>query len=178
MAIEGFDYKEFVNELTSEADEFLPADLNEFQKKYVQDNVIKFALTIGEELDKSSNKSIAQAKFIIQIVAEWIFHKSIDCIKSGIPLECCDTIIKTVNLLVSESAKYLSNKNIDENNVLKSETKLLRGLEEAINGIYKVILDLFYDNKIINKKTLNKALKQSNIMVCLKLKKASKMRLV
>ena len=44
MAIEGFDYKEFAQMMSSQAGELVPANFNEMQKNYVVKTLTNFTL--------------------------------------------------------------------------------------------------------------------------------------
>ena len=83
MPIEGFDHKQFANDLASQAVELVPKDFDDFQEDYVVKTLVNFAALAGEAIsnDTKLNFNADQAVFVTQIIAEWSFHKSIDFIK-------------------------------------------------------------------------------------------------
>ena len=100
MAIQGFDYKEFAKNLASQATELVPKDFDANQRAYITSTLLNFATLAGEALynDEESNFNADQAVMITQIIAEWSFHKSVDLVRSGIPQQYWDPIMKKLHL--------------------------------------------------------------------------------
>ena len=84
MAIKGFNYQEFAQNLTAQAQELVPQDFSDPEKQYVVNTLLNFSTLAGEAIynDKESNFNADQAMMITQIIAEWSFHKSVDLIRS------------------------------------------------------------------------------------------------
>ena len=158
MTIEGFDYKAFVQELSSQTDDFLPAYFYDFQKEYVKDTLLKISLYFGEAIYnyEKSNFSVIQAKIITQIIAEWVFHKSIDLIKSGIPYDYWDGILDSIALSIFKLATQEISRVMPSNN-------LLQIVEQVVNETYRSSLIELGARNIIDKSILDRALNQSNI---------------
>lgn len=158
VAIKGFDYQSFVKELSAEADEFIPAEFQDFQKQYVAETIVKYSLLVGEAVykDKESNFTAVKAKFITQLVSEWTFHKSIDIIKAGIPTDYWDEIMEMMSLSTWAVTRYA----ISEGS---SDKETLQIVEKFINKAYRAILIDLETRKIIDKVVLDRALSQSNI---------------
>ena len=113
MAIKGFDYEAFAQNLTQQAQEIVPQDFDQNQKQYVVNTLMNFSRLAGEALynDKESNFNADQAILITQIIAEWSFHKSVDLIRSGID-QILQLIEHHVKKAYDESIKELKNKNL------------------------------------------------------------------
>ena len=67
MAIEGFDYKEFAEMMSSQAEELVPPNFNDMQKEYVVKTLTNFTLLAGEAIsnDTKLNFNADQAVFVL-----------------------------------------------------------------------------------------------------------------
>lgn len=158
MAIEGFNYQEFAQILSSQAGELIPADFKDFQKNYVINTINNFAALSGEAIynDDKSNFNLEQAMLITQIIAEWSFHKSVDLIKSGILPEHWDGVMQKIAFTIFEVAKQAISKGIQQD-------ELLKVVEHHVKKTYQSALEELKDRKVINEELFEKAGKQSNI---------------
>lgn len=158
MAIEDLNYQEFVKLLTEQVNGLLPVNFQEFQKNYIINTTKKFSLLAGESInkDKSLNYTTEQKQLVIQIIAEWSFHKSVDMIKAGIPSEQWDNTIQKIIFTIFEIAKQGISKEL-------SEEQLLQLIDHHVEKTYKATIIGLESRGIINKIVLNKALEQSNI---------------
>ena len=78
-----FDYKDFANNLTKQAEEFIPNDIALQHKKEFLDRIYNFTYIAGEALSKDETiESADTAKMLTQIISEWTFHKYIDLLRS------------------------------------------------------------------------------------------------
>lgn len=158
MAIEGFDYQGFAQELASQANELLPANFQEFQKQYVVNTIKNFATLCGEAIynDETLHFTAEQGMLITQIIAEWSFHKSVDIIKAGIIPEYWDGVMQKIAFTIFEIAKQAISKNVPQDEVLQIvEHHVKKAYEEVINELKK--------RNVIDDRTLDRALHQSNI---------------
>ena len=116
MAIEGFNYQEFAQNLTSQAQELVPQDFAPNDKQYVVNTLLNFSTLAGEALynDTESNFTADQAMMITQIIAEWSFHKSVDLVRSGIPQEFWDSVMQKIAFTIFEVAKQAFKQNIPQ----------------------------------------------------------------
>ena len=116
MAIEGFDYKEFAEMMSSQAGELIPPEFNDMQKNYIVKTLSNFTLLAGEAIanDESLGFNADQAVFVTQIIAEWAFHKSIDLVRSKIMPEHWDSIMQKVAFTIFEIAKHFFPKSFNE----------------------------------------------------------------
>lgn len=158
MAIEGFDYKTFAQELASQADGLLPNEFQDFQKKYVIGTIQNFATLCGEAVynDDKSNFTLEQAMLITQIIAEWSFHKSVDIIKAGILPDYWDGIMQKIAFTIFEIAKQTIMKGLPQDEILQI-------VEHHVKKAYEDVLNELKDKQIINADILDVALHQSNI---------------
>lgn len=158
MAIEGFDYKEFAEMMSSQAGELVPANFNEMQKNYVVKTLTNFTMLAGEAIanDESLNFNADQAVFVTQIIAEWSFHKSIDLVHSGIMPEHWDGVMQKIAFTIFEIAKQAIQKNIPQD-------KTLQLIEHHVDKTYKEAIDDLEKRGIITSEISKQAASQSNI---------------
>lgn len=158
MAIEGFDYKGFAENMAGQAKELVPADLKDFEKEYIVKTLGNFTLLAGEALynDESLKLNAEQAVFITQIIAEWSFHKSIDLIHSGILPQYWDSIMQKIAFTIFEVAKQAIIRNIPQD-------QLLQAVEHHVIKVYKQSIEELEQKGVIDEDTKNKAENQSNI---------------
>lgn len=158
MAIEGFDYKTFAQELSSQADELLPAEFQDFQRKYVVNTINNFATLCGEAIynDDKANFNTDQAMLITQIIAEWSFHKSVDIIKAGILPDYWDSIMQKIAFTIFEISKQTISKGLPQDEILQI-------VEHHVKKSYQAVLEDLKGRNIIDQVVYDRALHQSNI---------------
>lgn len=158
MAIDGFDYKAFAEELSSQAGDLVSKDLNDFQRNYVINTIKNFSTLSGEAIynDEKANFNAEQAMFLTQIIAEWSFHKSVDIIKAGILPDYWDGIMQKLAFTIFEISKNMILKNI-------SQDEILQIVEHHVHKTYKEILDDLKKRDIIDDIVADRAENQSNI---------------
>lgn len=158
MAIEGFDYKGFAEELSSQANEIIPAEFQDFQKQYVINTIKNFATLSGEAVynDEKLNFTVDQGMLITQIIAEWSYHKSVDIIKAGILPDYWDSIMQKIAFTIFEIAKQSISKGVPQDEVLQV-------VEHHVKKSYESVLKDLKERKIIDDVVLDRALHQSNI---------------
>lgn len=160
MAIEGFNYAEFAQMLSSQAGELVPADFQEFQKKYVINTITNFSNLAGEALynDPEGLFNIDQAMLITQIIAEWSFHKSVDVIRSGILPDYWDTVMQKIAFTIFEVAKQTLRQGLPQDQVLQL-------VEHHVKQAYSEALDELASKGFIDENSKENAEHQSNIDV-------------
>ena len=158
MAIEGFDYKGFAENMSAQARELVPADLQDFEKDYIVKTLGNFTLLAGEALynDESMQINAEQAILITQIIAEWSFHKSIDLIKSGILPQYWDSIMQKIAFTIFEIAKQAISKNIPQE-------QMLQAVEHHVVKVYNQSIEELQEKGVIDEEIKNRAESQSNI---------------
>ena len=158
MAIEGFDYKEFAELMSSQAGELVPPNFNDMQKNYVVKTLTNFTLLAGEAIsnDPKLNFNADQAVFVTQIIAEWSFHKSIDLVHSGIMPEHWDGVMQKIAFTIFEIAKQAIQKDIPQD-------KTLQLIEHHVDKTYKEAIEDLEKRGIISSEISKQAASQSNI---------------
>jgi len=158
MAINGFDYKAFAENLASQAAELVPQDFNKDQKAYVQNTLLNFSMLAGEALynDKELGFNAEQATMITQIIAEWSFHKSVDLIRSGIPQQFWDPIMQKIAFTIFEIAKQTFKQSLPQDQILQL-------IEHHVKKTYLESIQELKDKGFIDEGLMDKASRQSNI---------------
>lgn len=158
MAIKGFDYKAFAQNLTQQAQELVPQDFDQNQKAYVVNTLLNFSTMAGEALynDTESNFNADQAAMITQIIAEWSFHKSVDLIRSGIPQIHWDGIMQKIAFTIFEIAKQTFKQGLPQDQILQL-------IEHHVKKTYLDSIAELKTKGEIDEQLMEKASKQSNI---------------
>lgn len=158
MAIDGFDYQTFAEELASQAGDLLPANFKDFQKNYVINTIRNFSTLSGEAIynDDKLKFNAEQAMLLTQIIAEWSFHKSVDLIKAGVLPEYWDGVMQKIAFTIFEIAKQTISNGI-------SQDEILNIVEHHVKKSYQEALEELKSRSLIDENLLDKALHQSNI---------------
>lgn len=158
MAIEGFDYKAFAENMAEQAKQLVPADLKDFERNYIIKTLGNFTMVAGEALynDESLNLNAEQAIFITQVIAEWSFHKSIDLVHSGILPQYWDSIMQKIAFTIFEVAKQGLSKKVPQD-------QLLQAVEHHVVKVYKQSVEELEQKGIIDEEIKLRAESQSNI---------------
>jgi len=158
MAIEGFDYQNFAQVLSSQAGDLLPADFTDFQRNYVVNTLNNFATLAGEALynDTTVKFNADQAMLVTQIIAEWSFHKSVDLIKSGIATEYWDGVMQKIAFTIFEIAKQTISQELPQDQILQI-------VEHHVQKTYSEALQELKAQGVIDETLMDKAAHQSNI---------------
>jgi hypothetical protein len=158
MAIEGFDYKGFAQNLAQQALELIPQDFNENQRNYVANTLLNFSTVAGEALynDTQLNFNLDQAVMITQIIAEWSFHKSVDLVRSGIPQQYWDPIMQKIAFTIFEIAKNAFSQNLPQDQCLQL-------IEHHVKKTYLDCIAELKDKNLIDEGLMEQAASQSNI---------------
>ena len=158
MAIQGFNYQEFAQNLTAQAQELVPQDFADNEKQYVVNTLLNFSALAGEALynDTESNFNADQAMMITQIIAEWAFHKSVDLIRSKLPQEYWDPIMQKIAFTIFEIAKQTFKQGLPQDQILQL-------IEHHVKKTYLDALAELKDKGFISEGLMEQASKQSNI---------------
>lgn len=158
MAIQGFDYKAFAQNLNQQAQELVPQDFDQNQKAYVANTLLNFSTIAGEALynDTESNFNADQAAMITQIIAEWSFHKSVDLIRSGIPQMHWDGVMQKIAFTIFEIAKQTFKQGLPQDQILQL-------IEHHVKKTYLDAIAELKTKGEIDEQLMEKASKQSNI---------------
>ncbi len=158
MAIPGFDYKGFAENLAQQAQELIPTDFNDVQRNYVANTLGNFSMIAGQALndDPELNFNLDQAMMITQIIAEWSFHKSVDLIRSGIPQQYWDPIMQKIAFTIFEIAKNAFKQSLPQDQILQL-------IEHHVKKTYLDCIAELKQNNLIDEQLMEKAASQSNI---------------
>ena len=158
MAIQGFDYKGFAQNLAQQSLELIPKDFDDNQKNYVANTLLNFSTIAGQALndDTQLNFNLDQAMMITQIIAEWSFHKSVDLIRSGIPQQYWDPIMQKIAFTIFEVAKNAYHQGLPQDQCLQL-------IEHHVKKTYLDCIAELKDKNLIDDGLMEKAASQSNI---------------
>ena len=156
MTIQGFDYKGFAQSMYQQASELVPPHFSKDQKEYVSTTLMKFSMIAGEALDKDGEFNADQAIMITQIIAEWSFHKSVDLINSGIPIQYWDPIMQKIALTIFEISKTAFRQNIPQDQALEA-------IEHHVRKTYVEAIEELKKRNLIDDELMEQAVNQSNI---------------
>lgn len=158
MAIDGFDYNTFAQNLASQASELVPQEFTVDQKAYVSNTLLNFSTLAGEALynDQELGFNAEQASMITQIIAEWAFHKSVDLIRSGIPQQFWDPVMQKIAFTIFEIAKQTFKQGLPQDQILQL-------IEHHVKKTYLDSIQELKDKGFIDEGLMEQASKQSNI---------------
>ncbi len=158
MAIQGFNYQEFAQNLTVQAQELVPQEFSDVEKQYVVNTLLNFSTLAGEAIynDTESNFNADQAMMITQIIAEWSFHKSVDLVRSGIPQEFWDPIMQKIAFTIFEIAKQTFKQGLPQDQILQL-------IEHHVKKTYIDAIAELKDKGFIDDGLMEQASQQSNI---------------
>ncbi len=158
MAIQGFDYQTFAEDLTQQALGLVPQEFDENQKNYVANTLRNFSTIAGEALynDDESGFNVEQAQMITQIIAEWSFHKSVDLVRSGLPPQFWDSIMQKIAFTIFEVAKQAFKQSLPQDQVLQL-------IEHHVKKTYVEAIEELKENNMIDEELMEQASSQSNI---------------
>lgn len=156
MAIQGFEYKEFAQNLAQQALELIPQDFNDNEKNYVANTLLNFSTIAGQALYDEGKFNVDQAVMITQIIAEWSFHKSVDLVRSGIPQQYWDPIMQKIAFTIFEIAKNAFAQNLPQDQCLQL-------IEHHVKKTYLDCIAELKDKNLIDEGLMEQASMQSNI---------------
>ena len=152
-----FDYKDFAKNLTKQAEDVMPEDIALQHKKEFLDRVYNFTYIAGEAF--SNDESIENsdtAKFLTQVISEWIFHKYVDLLRSDIPAIYHESILQKLGFVAYEMGRESAMGNLSKDELLKLvEVQLKKAFEKACSHLLL--------NGQITQDVYDNAMKLSNI---------------
>ena len=151
-----FDYKAFAQSMKEQAQEIVPKEFSKENKQYLVDTLYNFTLMSGEALAKEGELKEDDAIMLVQIIAEWTFHKTCDLIRSQVPKEHWDNILQHIAFKVFEVGKKTMNGNLNQ-------AEFLEDVEKQVNECYKTKLEELCNSNAITKEILEEALTHSSI---------------
>jgi len=158
MPIEGFDPKGFADNLAGQAAQVIPADLADIDKKFIASILHHYCLLAADALYKEEPATLnaQQACIITQFIGEWTFHKCVDLVRSGVPLEKRDAILQKVAFAVFEEARVVITNNVEQGEAIAR-------VEQAVTTAYQSALDEMQRQNQLDASLAEKAMHESNI---------------
>lgn len=158
MVAEGFQYKEFAEDLSGQAQAVVPQDLPKEDQEYVYKTVNNFCFLAGEALanDAENTYTVDQASIITQFIGEWSFHKSLDIIRGNIPHQYRDGIMQKIAFTIFEIAKQATLKNLPQD-------QMIGLVEHHVKKAYNDALADLMKRGILTQQQAQNAANQSNI---------------
>ena len=128
-----FDYKAFAADLSRQSKKLIPEDIKGEDSTYIIEKVEEYSIKIGEKLVNTDEYQYTekQKEFIIQVVAEWVFHKTIDLVHAGITKENREFIVSNVAYIVFEVLKDGLSQNADRQEILNE-------VENQVNKMFQI----------------------------------------
>ncbi|MDD3420008.1 MAG: hypothetical protein PHE78_05345 [Candidatus Gastranaerophilales bacterium] len=158
MAIAGFNPDDFAKSLTEQAKEVVPADLPQEEKDFIANILYRFCKLAGDALINDTGVALnaQQASIITQFIGEWTFHKSIDLIRSGIPIDKRDPILQKIAFAVFEESRAVIVANTEQDEAIAK-------VEHAVGIAYQEALEEMKKQHQLDDDIAEKAKTESNI---------------
>jgi hypothetical protein len=152
-------YLVYIDNLIKQISPELPEDVNELQKEYLINNIRRSTTLLARSMQE--DKIFQTLDFfrqctLIQIMAEWSFHKEIDLFRSGIPAKYWKIVMQKIWYTMWE-VMYACVQNNATDNVILSV------VERYVTRTYNDAVEDLKNSKAINEETEVNAKIQSNI---------------
>ncbi len=151
-----FDYKAFAENMKEQAENITPKEFSKENKEYLVNMLYNFTLMSGETLAKEGELKEDDAIMLVQMIAEWTFHKTCDLVRSQVPREYWDNILQHIVFKIFEVGKKAMKEDFEQE-------ELLHNVEKQVNECYKTKLEELCNNNAITKEIMEEALTHSNI---------------
>lgn len=151
---ENIRHKDFINQLRFQVRGTVPVKYRN-EEIYIRDKVYHYAIKADKKIESNEAFDEDEAVCTIQLISEWVYHKTIDMLESDIPKKLHEELLDKIFYEIYEFSKV--------NSIKKNETKYLNNIENLVNKSFeKSIKELFEQNKI-NETIYQKALNFSNV---------------
>ena len=152
-----FDYKEFAQDLTKQAENSMPNDIALQHKKEFLERIYNFTYIAGEAFSNDDKiKDTSTAKLLTQLISEWTFHKYIDLIRSNIPAMYHESILQKLGFVAFEMSREAAISNL-------SQDEMFKLVEVQLNKAYQKSCKQLLDNNQITQEIYNNAVTLSNV---------------
>lgn len=158
MTYTNFNIDEFTSNLTGQVKDVIPSDITQETVDFIINTMDKFLHLAYEALrqDYKLDLSKDQYSFLLQVLAEWIFHKSVDISRSKVPTELWDNIMQHIAFTIFEIVKQSWKREITKDVIIDA-------VAHHVDKCYKEHLKELFDNKKITKEIFEAAIAESNI---------------
>lgn len=152
-----FDYKTFAENMKAQAQVLVPQEFSEEDKKYLVDKVYNNSISAWEGLieNESENLNGDNMATLVLLIARWTVHKSCDLIRSQVPREYWDEILREIAFVIYETGKQAFMENLEEDTLMDK-------IEYQVVKSYKKSLSALCRNNSISESVLEEALTYSN----------------
>lgn len=156
--LKSFNYDAFAKDLSGQASQVVPADINKEDKEFIVDIICRFCKMAGEALvnEENSKLNAQEASLITQFIGEWIFHKSVDIIRADIDSKYREDILQKVAFTVFDIAKKAVEKGLPQE-------QLITLVEAQVKKCFTKAIETMEEKGLLSKETTQNALSQSNI---------------
>ena len=163
-----FDYKSFALAMKEQSAEVIPSELSKTEADFISTTIYNFAIICGKYLNEEQEYCFTdeQKVFIVQIIAEWTFHKSVDLINGRIPIKYWNAILERIAYTILEVLKQTITKSM-------SKEEILSVVEYHVIKDYKGCIDKLKLNSEQRETELEQSSIGVMIMKCVKLIKKS-----
>ena len=108
MSNNEFDYNNFINNLDSQAKEYLNNEIKDSSnREYLFCRINELSTIYIKSLISINKADTERIKFLTQLFYEFLYHTSIDCNKSEIPREHWSEILQNISACIFEETKKL-----------------------------------------------------------------------
>lgn len=152
-----FDADEFITDMSEQAKELTPDDINQGTKYYLSKTIANFLSLAYDAIqnDNEFNLSANDKAFFLQLLAEWTFHKIIDLSRSKITINYWDEILQKIAFTIFEIVKECYRSGLDK-------ASLLLAVEKHVNKSYQEALKSLLEKKKITLEVFLRAVRESN----------------
>lgn len=133
-----FDYKEFAEHMKTQAQELVPQEFSEEDKKYLVDKVYNNSILAWEGLieNESENLNCDNMATLVLLIARWTVHKSCDLIRSQVPREYWDEILREIAFVIYETGKQAFMENLEEEQLMdKIEYQVVKSYKKSLSEL-------------------------------------------
>ena len=111
---------EFTSNLTSQVKDVIPSDITQETVDFIINTMDNFLHLAYEALrqDYKLDLSEDQYSFLLQVLAEWIFHKSIDLSRAKVTSELWDTVMQQIAFTIFEIVKESFKKEVPQDDIV------------------------------------------------------------
>ena len=158
MTNTNFNVDSFVSSMTSQAKDLVPSDVSQETSDYIISTMDSFLRMAYEAIsnDNELNPTNDDYTLLLQILAEWIFHKSVDISRAKLPSELWDNIIQHISFTIFEIVKQAWIRDIAKDVIVDT-------VAHHVDKCYKEGLQQLLDNKKITKEIFEAAIAESNL---------------
>ena len=154
-------YINYIESIIKQIATELPDDVNKLQQDYLINNIRRSTILLARSFQEDKvfqTLEFERQCILIQIMAEWSFHKEIDLFRSGIPAKYWKLVMQKIWYTMWEVMYACVRNNAPENVILSV-------IERYVNRTYNDAVEELKNSKAITQETEENAKVQSNIEI-------------